>query len=120
MLRDSGGVPANPDFWKSSLGVFGKWLISTMPGSSNITIRGRGMIDGNGFSMRAKNNYLNTLIMPLSTTNFTIDGIVGWNAAFWALTPALSTGINILNYKGIDDLGTPGCSSNFTYMLEDD
>jgi len=120
VLRDSGGIPANPDFWKSSLGEWGKWLISTVPGSSNITIRGRGMIDGNGFAMRTQNKYLNTLIMPISTTNFTVDGIVGWNSAFWALTPALSTGVNILNYKGLDDLGTPGCSGSFACMEEDD
>lgn len=113
VLRDNGTEPANSDFYKSSQKMYGKWLISTIPGSSNITIKGRGTIDGNGYYSRNTLKYLNTLIMPLSTSQFKIDGILAYNAGFWALTPALSSGVTIQNYKGLDDIDSSA-------MQEDD
>lgn len=121
VLRDNGVKNADADFFKSSLGLEGKWLISTVPGSSGITIRGRGMIDGNGYEMRQTYKYLSTLIMPISTKNFKVDGIIGWNSSFWALTPSLSEGVEIRNYKAINDLGGyPDCKINRDCFWEND
>jgi hypothetical protein len=92
----------------SSTGEWGTWFISTAPGSSNITMRGRGVIDGTGTYLGnpSDGDLLDDIIVPLGTTNFTIDGIVGWDAGFWALTPDQSSNVTITNYKGMQSLQT--------------
>lgn len=81
----------------------GTWFVSTAPNSSSITIRGRGVIDGSGSYLAepAHGYLLDNLIVPLGTSNFTLDGIVGWDAGFWALTPDRSNHVKIVNYKGM-------------------
>jgi polygalacturonase len=89
---------------KDSLKMDGTWLIHTEAGSSNISITGRGTIDGNGSYMRMTHSYLNNLIVPLATSHFTIDGIIGRDAGLWSLIPTRSDHVNIMNYKGLQSL----------------
>jgi hypothetical protein len=91
-------------FHKDSFGFDGTWLIQTEANSTNITIKGRGTIDGCGSSMRAKDQFLSNLIMPIATSNFTIDGIIGRDAGLWALLPTRSSHVSITNYKGFQSL----------------
>lgn len=86
----------------------GTWFVSTAPRASNVTIRGRGVIDGSGsYLTDPQHGYLlDDLIVPLGASNVTIDGIVGWDAGFWALTPDRSNHVKIVNYKGMQSLQT--------------
>ena len=105
VLRGSGlDTDYKTSYHKDSLSMNGTWLISTAPNSTNITIRGRGTIDGQGILMRTQHSYLNNLIMPLATSHFTIDGITGRDAGLWSLTPTRSSHVTIANYKGLQSL----------------
>ncbi|CAN7450290.1 glycoside hydrolase family 28 protein [Paenibacillus sp. LjRoot56] len=92
------------DFHKDSLDLDGTWFIQTEPNSTNITISGRGTIDGNGSWLRANQSFVSNLIVPMLTTNFTIDGIIGRDAGLWALIPTRSNHVKITNYKGFQSL----------------
>ncbi|KRF06630.1 hypothetical protein ASG89_19480 [Paenibacillus sp. Soil766] len=92
------------DFHKDSLNYDGTWLIQTEPNSANIAITGRGTIDGNGSWLRANQNFVSNLIVPMSTSHFTIDGIIGRDAGLWALIPTRSKHVKIANYKGFQSL----------------
>lgn len=92
------------DFHKDSLKLDGTWLIRTEANSSNIEIKGRGTIDGNGSWLRANQNFVSNLIVPLATSSFTIDGIIGRDAGLWALIPTRSNHVKITNYKGFQSL----------------
>ncbi|MBK1809738.1 DUF1080 domain-containing protein [Clostridium sp. YIM B02505] len=87
------------DFNKSSLSKDGTYFIRTTEGSHDITIRGRGTIDGKGIDMRVNSNFLNNLLVPLATTNFTFDGIIMRDGGFWAFMPVRSKNVMIKNYK---------------------
>jgi hypothetical protein len=92
------------DFHKDSLNYDGTWLIQTEPNSTNIAITGRGTIDGNGSWLRAKQSFISNLIVPMLTSNFTIDGMIGRDAGLWALIPTRSNHVKITNYKGFQSL----------------
>ncbi|OCT16761.1 hypothetical protein A8709_08860 [Paenibacillus pectinilyticus] len=92
------------DFHKDSLNLDGTWLIQTEPNSVDISIIGRGTIDGNGSWLRANQNFVSNLIVPLATSNFTIDGIIGRDAGLWSLMPTRSNHVKIMNYKGFQSL----------------
>ncbi|OAS19164.1 glycosyl hydrolase family 28-related protein [Paenibacillus oryzisoli] len=92
------------DFHKDSLDLDGTWLIQTAPKSTNITITGRGTIDGNGSWLRANQSFVSNLIVPILTSNFTIDGIIGRDAGLWALIPTRANHVRITNYKGFQSL----------------
>lgn len=92
------------DFHKDSLDLDGTWLIQTEPNSTNITITGRGTIDGNGSWLRAHQKFVSNLIVPILTSNCTIDGIIGRDAGLWALIPTRSNHVKITNYKGFQSL----------------
>lgn len=92
------------DFHKDSLEMDGTWFIHTEPYSTNISIIGRGTIDGNGSWMRENQRFLSNLIVPLTTSHFTIDGIIGRDAGLWALIPTRSNRVRISNYKGFQSL----------------
>ncbi|MDR6555375.1 glycosyl hydrolase family 28-related protein [Paenibacillus qinlingensis] len=92
------------DFHKDSLNYDGTWLIQTEPNSTHIAITGRGTIDGNGSWLRANQNFVSNLIVPIATSNFTIDGIIGRDAGLWALIPTRSNHVKIANYKGFQSL----------------
>jgi hypothetical protein len=88
------------DFNKDSLNYYGTRLIQTQPKSTHIAITGRGTIDGNGSWLRTNQSFVSNLIVPIRTSNFTIDGIIGRDAGLWALIPTRSNHVKITNYKG--------------------
>lgn len=92
------------DFYKSSLGKYGTYFIRTTTGSKNITVRGRGTIDGRGIQMRLNSNFLNNLLVPMQTSNFKFEGIILRDGGFWAFMPVRSDNISIKNYKGFQTL----------------
>ncbi|WP_328996196.1 hypothetical protein OG394_16235 [Kribbella sp. NBC_01245] len=101
VLRATGN-PADyaKKFHHDSLGMDGTWLISTEPGSSDITISGRGTIDGQGARMRKDGNYLNHLLVPVGTRGLTVDGVIGRDSGSWAFLPSRCSDVRITNYKG--------------------
>ncbi len=106
------------DFRKDSRNEDGTFFIRTAVGSSNITIKGRGTIDGKGIAMRERimpaphknEGLLNNLLVPLATSNFTFDGLILRDAGFWSFMVVRSDHVTIKNLKGFQDL----------YKIEDD
>lgn len=106
------------DFRKDSRNEDGTYFIRTAVNSSNITIRGRGTIDGNGIAMRERKmpapnkneGFLNNLLVPIATSNFTFDGLILRDAGFWSFMVVRSDNVTITNLKGFQDL----------YKIEDD
>ncbi len=92
------------NFHKTSLKMDGTWLLQTEPDSCNITIKGRGTIDGNGSWLRNHQSFVSNLIVPMTVSGFTIDGIIGRDAGLWALIPTRSKGVKISNYKGFQSM----------------
>ncbi|MCR5754686.1 MAG: DUF1080 domain-containing protein, partial [Acetatifactor sp.] len=92
------------DFNKSSLGKNGTFFIRTTTGSHDITIRGRGTIDGRGVDMRVNSNFLNNLLVPMQTSNFLLDGITLRDGGFWAFMVVRSDHVTIKNYKGFQTM----------------
>ncbi|WP_375525432.1 family 16 glycoside hydrolase [Paenibacillus terreus] len=100
------------DFRKDSRNADGTYFIRTAVDSSNITIRGRGTIDGKGIAMRERKmpaphkneGFLNNLLVPIATTNFTFDGLILRDAGFWSFMVVRSDHVTIKNLKGFQDL----------------
>lgn len=100
------------DFRKDSRNADGTYFIRTAINSSNITIRGRGTIDGKGIEMRERKmpapnkneGFINNLLVPLATTNFTFDGLILRDAGFWSFMVVRSDHVTITNLKGFQDL----------------
>ncbi|SDE43261.1 Polygalacturonase [Paenibacillus sp. UNCCL117] len=100
------------DFRKDSRNADGTYFIRTAVNSSNITIRGRGTIDGKGIAMRERKmpapnkneGFLNNLLVPLATSNFTFDGLILRDAGFWSFMVVRSDNVTIKNLKGFQDL----------------
>ncbi|RAU91457.1 family 16 glycoside hydrolase [Paenibacillus sp. YN15] len=104
------------DFRKDSRNADGTYFIRTTVGSSNITMRGRGTIDGKGIEMRERpmpsppathkqgEGFLNNLVVPIATSNFTFDGLILRDAGFWMFMVVRSDNVKITNYKGFQDL----------------
>ncbi|MBD2847536.1 DUF1080 domain-containing protein [Paenibacillus sp. IB182496] len=100
------------DFRKDSRNADGTYFIRTAIDSSNITIRGRGTIDGKGIAMRERKmpapnkneGFLNNLLVPLATSNFTFDGLILRDAGFWSFMVVRSDNVTIRNLKGFQDL----------------
>lgn len=100
------------DFRKDSRNADGTYFIRTTPGSSNITVRGRGTIDGKGIAMRERKmpapnkneGLLNNLLVPMATTNFNFDGLILRDAGFWSFMVVRSDNVTIKNLKGFQDL----------------
>lgn len=100
------------DFRKDSRNADGTYFIRTTAGSSNITVRGRGTIDGKGIAMRERimpapnksEGFLNNLLVPLQTSNFTFDGLILRDAGFWSFMVVRSDHVTIKNLKGFQDL----------------
>jgi hypothetical protein len=117
VLRSSNDTASmSKDFYKTSQGK-GTWLISTQAGSQDVSITGRGMVDGDGYTMRnganlSGGNLVDTLILANKTHHFTIDGIVAWNAGFWAVMPVRSDTILIKNFKALEALAPEGCKDD--------
>ncbi|WP_240420083.1 family 16 glycoside hydrolase [Paenibacillus periandrae] len=100
------------DFRKDSRNADGTYFIRTAVDSSNITIRGRGTIDGKGIAMRERKmpapnkneGLINNLLVPLATTNFNFDGLILRDAGFWSFMVVRSDNVTIKNLKGFQDL----------------
>ncbi len=104
------------DFRKDSRNADGTYFIRTAVDSSNITVRGRGTIDGKGIEMRERKmtappathkqgeGFLNNLLVPNQTSNFTFDGLILRDAGFWMFMVVRSDNVKITNYKGFQDL----------------
>ncbi len=117
------------DFRKDSISD-GTYFIRTETNSENITMRGRGTIDGKGIEMRKRKmvnpprkeglpeerqhkngqGFINNLVVPMATSHFTFDGLTLRDGGFWAFLIVRSDDVKITNYKGYQDL----------YTLEDD
>lgn len=109
------------DFRKDSISD-GTYFIRTATDSENITMRGRGTIDGKGVEMRKRKmtnppathkkgeGFINNLVVPMATSNFTFDGLTLRDGGFWAFLIVRSDHVTITNYKGYQDL----------HVLEDD
>lgn len=100
------------DFRKDSRNADGTYFIRTATDSSNITVRGRGTIDGKGVAMRDRKmpapnkneGFLNNLLVPMQTSNFNFDGLILRDAGFWSFMVARSDNVTIKNLKGFQDL----------------
>ncbi|WP_246608387.1 S-layer homology domain-containing protein [Paenibacillus agaridevorans] len=105
------------DFRKDSLSRDGTYFISTEVDSENITMRGRGTIDGKGIEMRnykmqgdvpathkQGEGFINNLLVPIATSNFTFDGLSLRDAGFWTFMVVRSDNVTITNYKVYQDL----------------
>jgi polygalacturonase len=117
------------DFRKDSISD-GTYFIRTETNSENITMQGRGTIDGKGIEMRKRKmvnpprkeglpeerqhkngqGFINNLVVPMATSHFTFDGLTLRDGGFWAFLIVRSDDVKITNYKGYQDL----------YTLEDD
>ncbi|MFD3257223.1 family 16 glycoside hydrolase [Paenibacillus lentus] len=100
------------DFRKDSRNADGTYFIRTAVDSSNITIRGRGTIDGKGIAMRERKmpapnkneGFLNNLLVPIATSNFNFDGLILRDGGFWSFMVVRSDNVTIKNLKGFQDL----------------
>lgn len=103
------------DFRKDSISD-GTYFIRTEVNSENITMRGRGTIDGKGIEMRkrkmtnppsthkAGEGFINNLVVPMATSHFTFDGLILRDGGFWAFLVVRSDNVTITNYKGFQNL----------------
>lgn len=75
------------------------WFISTRYSSSNISIYGRGTIDGNGQASLGPGNLGVNLLTPVYTTGFRLDGITFRESSSWAIMPIRSEDLGFTNLK---------------------
>ena len=87
------------DGHKTSQGRDLTWFISTRYSSTNITIYGRGIIDGNGQAALAPSNLGVNLLAPIYTNGFTVDGITFRESSSWAVIPVRSSNMAFRNIK---------------------
>jgi hypothetical protein len=87
------------DGYKTSQARNLTWFISTRYSSTNISIYGRGIIDGNGQAALAPSNLGVNLLMPVYTTRFTVDGITFRESSSWAIIPLRSAQVAFRNIK---------------------
>lgn len=97
-------------WFKNSMGRPATWWISTAFNSQNIKIYGRGTIDGNGQLLhddKSTNNkgMINNLVVPIATSNFTMDGVIIRESAAWAVMPVRSNDLVFTNLKMFNSLG---------------
>jgi hypothetical protein len=75
------------------------WFVSTRPHTRNISITGRGTIDGNGLdSLKAANLGVN-LLVPVLTEGFLVDGITFRESSSWGVIPTRSRDVTLRNIK---------------------
>ncbi len=90
-------------YYKNSLKMNGTWLFYTEENSENISIRGRGIIDGNGYDMRKNYSFLATIVMPIGCSGFTLDGVTLLDGNFWSLIPTRCDNVTITNTKHLNE-----------------
>ncbi|GAA1730231.1 glycosyl hydrolase family 28 protein [Microbacterium paludicola] len=86
------------DAHKSSQNRDLTWWIQTEFGSENITMRGRGTLDGNGKAAFASGFGMN-ILAPIATSNFRLDGLTIREAASWAVIPTRSDDLEFTHMK---------------------
>lgn len=87
---------------KSDLGD-GTWWIQTAFDSKDIKIYGRGTIDGNA-KESIKNKLIASMVVPVGTTNFKMDGILVRDSSFWSVIPTQVTGAKLTNIKILNNI----------------
>ncbi|MEU3516862.1 glycosyl hydrolase family 28 protein [Streptomyces sp. NPDC006654] len=75
------------------------WFISTRYSSKNISVHGRGVIDGNGEDSLRPGNLGANLLVPIYTTNFDVNGVTFRESSSWAVTPIRSSKMTFRNIK---------------------
>jgi len=75
------------------------WFISTRPNSENISITGRGTIDGNGRASLKVSNLGVNLLVPVLTKHFTVDGITFRESSSWSVIPTRSHEVSFTDIK---------------------
>lgn len=75
------------------------WLITTRFNSRNISLYGRGIIDGNGRASLKVNNLAVNLLAPVYTTHFRVDGLTFRESSSWSIIPYRSTDVSFSNVK---------------------
>jgi len=95
------GNPANytQDAFKTSQNRWLTWWIKTTAGSTNIKIYGRGTLDANATDTVGTYNFACNVVVPVGTSNFTMEGIVVRDAGTWSVIPARSNNITFRNVK---------------------
>lgn len=100
VLRYTGERAHNDVHWhKASQNRDVSWFISTRYSSKNISISGRGIIDGNGRASLQPDNIGVNLLVPIYTDDFTLDGITFRESSSWAIMPTRSTDLQFRNLK---------------------
>ncbi|CAI6339129.1 unnamed protein product [Periconia digitata] len=89
-------------YTKSDLGD-GTWWISTAFDSKDIKIYGRGTIDGNAAPL-IEDKLIASMVAPVGTTNFVMDGVLVRDSSFWAVIPTQVTGAKLTNIKILDSI----------------
>jgi hypothetical protein len=75
------------------------WFISTRPNSENISITGRGTIDGNGRASLKVSNLGVNLLAPMLTQHFAVDGITFRESSSWGVIPTRSRDLSFTDIK---------------------
>lgn len=100
VLRYSGDRANNEVHWhKKSQDRDVSWFLSTRYWSENITIHGRGIIDGNGKSTVESTGLANNLLAPIHTSRFRLDGVTFRESSSWAIIPTRSDNLSFTNMK---------------------
>lgn len=100
VLRYSGDRTHNEVHWyKDSQSREVSWFLSTRYWSENITIHGRGIIDGNGKDSVDSTGLANNLLAPIHTSKFRLDGITFRESSSWAIIPMRSDNLSFTNMK---------------------
>ncbi len=111
VLVGSGKTADYTEHWyKDSVNKPATWWISTAFNSSNIKLYGRGTLDGNGQALlddKSTNGtgMINNLVVPIATSDFTMDGIIVRESAAWAVMPVRSNDLVFTNLKMFNSLG---------------
>lgn len=100
VLRYSGDRDHNEVHWhKKSQNRDVSWFLSTRYWSENITVHGRGIIDGNGKATVDSTGLANNLLAPIHTSGFRLDGITFRESSSWAVIPTRSDNLHFTNMK---------------------
>ena len=75
------------------------WLLRTDYYSSNISLYGRGVIDGNGMASLAPSNLGVNLLAPVWVNGFSCDGITFRESSSWNVIPIRSSDLTFTNIK---------------------
>lgn len=86
-------------YFKDSQGRWVTWWLWTTFGADNVKIYGRGTLDGNGLYATSTYNYACNILVPIGTSNFTLEGPILRDSGAWSLTPARSNNLTIRNVK---------------------